>query len=200
MKKHVHLSLALALASITHVEASQVIIEAEGSYSVIVADPPCNLSALSLGAVCNDGTVDVVYIGSYSGSRLYTTTQGPPASSFSGAPILTDAVSQVDGMGNTNKLLARNDTSYPMAQSCRALGAKWYLPSIEELRVLFFNKAAVTTTANLNPYQYVDVYYSSTDLNTEIGYHLNMVNGAVYTYSHPKYPPWTFRYRCFRRD
>lgn len=153
-------------------------LEADASYLMTVVEPPCDLSALPIGGVCDDGTRNVVYIGQLSGARLYTTTIELAPSSFSTAAILTDAVSRTNGMENTNKLLARTDATYPMAQSCRSLGAKWYLPGIDELSVLFTNKAAVISAAGMSLYDYVDVYYSSSDYSATYAYHLNMLTSS----------------------
>ena len=54
--------------------------------------------------------------------------------------IVTGASSESDGKANTDKVMARADSSqYPAFQWCRAKGAEWYLPAIDELKLLLLN-------------------------------------------------------------
>ncbi|MEW5425253.1 inverse autotransporter beta domain-containing protein [Amorphus sp. 3PC139-8] len=62
------------------------------------------------------------------------TTELPNAS-----PITATAA--VDGPGNTDDLIDTGAPAgtYPAAESCRALGADWYLPAVTELDVIYSN-------------------------------------------------------------
>ena len=54
--------------------------------------------------------------------------------------IVIGASSKSDGKANTDKVMARADSSqYPAFQWCRAKGAEWYLPAIDELKLLLLN-------------------------------------------------------------
>ena len=54
--------------------------------------------------------------------------------------IVVGTSSESDGKANTDKVMAGNDSSqYPAFQWCRAKGAEWYLPAIDELKRLLLN-------------------------------------------------------------
>lgn len=54
--------------------------------------------------------------------------------------IVVGTSSVSDGKANTDKVMARADSSqYPVFQWCRAKGAEWYLPAIDELKRLLLN-------------------------------------------------------------
>ena len=54
--------------------------------------------------------------------------------------IVIGASSESDGKANTDLVMARADSSrYPAFQWCRAKGAEWYLPAIDELKLLLLN-------------------------------------------------------------
>lgn len=56
-------------------------------------------------------------------------------------------LSPKDGRSNTDKVMARADSeNYPAFQWCRAKGDEWYLPSIEELELLYKVKDKVNKT------------------------------------------------------
>ena len=57
-----------------------------------------------------------------------------------GKGIVVGTSSESDGKANTDKVMARADSSqYPAFQWCRAKGAEWYLPAIDELKRLLLN-------------------------------------------------------------
>ena len=57
-----------------------------------------------------------------------------------GKGIVVGTSSESDGKANTDKVMARADSSqYPVFQWCRAKGAEWYLPAIDELKRLLLN-------------------------------------------------------------
>lgn len=54
--------------------------------------------------------------------------------------IVVGTSSKSDGKANTDKVMARADSAeYPPFQWCRAKGAEWYLPAIDELKLLLLN-------------------------------------------------------------
>lgn len=57
-----------------------------------------------------------------------------------GKGIVVGTSSESDGKANTDKVMARADSSqYPAFQWCRAKGAEWYLPAKDELKRLLLN-------------------------------------------------------------
>jgi hypothetical protein len=57
-----------------------------------------------------------------------------------GKRIVVGTSSISDGKANTDKVMARADSSqYPVFQWCRAKGAEWYLPARDELKRLLLN-------------------------------------------------------------
>jgi uncharacterized protein YdeI (BOF family) len=99
---------------------------------------PAPTGCPNIGDVCSEGSI---YAGDYLGSPLYTkaTDQGQ----LTWGPVTTTgATSFTDGAANTDILVGLSGT-YPAAEACRALGAEWYLPSRDELDVLYTNRVAI---------------------------------------------------------
>lgn len=60
--------------------------------------------------------------------------------------IVVGTTSKTDGKANTDKVMARADSAeYPAFVWCRNKGKDWYLPAIEELRLLLCNKSVYGT-------------------------------------------------------
>lgn len=104
--------------------------------------PACStsqLQALSVGQSCGDA----IHVGN-DGGRLYAARADLGPLTFdngSGVNIDHNATSTTDGMSNTNILAAAVDAGAPYAaKSCRSLGAKWYMPSVSEIRLLVQNQ------------------------------------------------------------
>lgn len=116
---------------------------------------PCN--ALAVAQPCQERMNEMaegeacgglVYAGTYGGRRLYTTPTDTAAGvpwnngSTAGAHSKVTGATSSNGMTNTNTLLAftGGGQPYQAATKCRALGADWFLPSIQELNVLKANQ------------------------------------------------------------
>ncbi len=60
--------------------------------------------------------------------------------------IVVGATSETDGKANTDRVMALADSAeYPAFVWCRNKGKDWYLPAIEELRLLLCNKSVYGT-------------------------------------------------------
>lgn len=75
----------------------------------------------------------------------------------------TRANSSTDGASNTDKIA----TESPAAKWCRAKGASWYLPAIDELKTIYNNKSKLNATlssSSVGGTQFgTDPYWSSTE-------------------------------------
>ena len=79
--------------------------------------------------------------------------------------IIVGASSDSDGKSNTDKVTARADSeNYPAFQWCRAKGDEWYLPSLEELRLLRQVRDKVNKTLrDKSIRELIGCYWSSTE-------------------------------------
>ena len=76
------------------------------------------------------------------------------------------ANSRRDGKTNTDVVMQRSDyAEYPAFEWCREQGEEWYLPSKEELLVLYRVKGLVNKTLTQNSYKIINnyFYWSSTE-------------------------------------
>jgi len=100
----------------------------------------------SIGSVCEDGAI---YAGELNGKRLYAAaadeTPSPSWNNDTSNYTVTGVASLTDGLGNTNTLVSFSDAGAPYmaAETCRARGAGWYLPAINELNVLYVNRDTI---------------------------------------------------------
>lgn len=98
-----------------------------------------------VGTACNDGTI---YAGTYAGKRLYAAATDAPLKLYYNDGTYynhADAGSMSDGMDNTHylRMSERGGQIHIAARECYSKGANWYLPAVEELKVLQTNKAAI---------------------------------------------------------
>ena len=140
------------------------------------------LEGLQVGQSCGD----IVFAGNHSGSRIYTTNNGIPSLSW-GADFTTGVVSTSDGLGNTNALIALG--GHPSAEYCRQMGSEWYLPSLQELSVLYSNRLALSLPIS-------GTMYASSELNNLTAMILNLSNGGWTTVSKSATFPLTY---CIRK-
>jgi len=99
----------------------------------------------NIWSVCPDGAI---YAGMVGGKRIYAAPKDEGMKQWSkeidwdiGDTIVTET-SLTDGWGNTN-ILMDMEGDYEAARACRAKGAKWYLPSRDELNVMYTNRAVI---------------------------------------------------------
>lgn len=99
------------------------------------------LAKLKLGESCGF----MVYVGDGSAGRVYALLNDQGNAIWGPTGVVTSAT-DTNGKTNTDTLVAydtSNGTEHPAAQSCRALGSEWYLPSKEELNLFWENKDTI---------------------------------------------------------
>ena len=152
------------------------------------------LSDLAIGDDCGD----IVYAGSVSGKRLYTSKTNQATSlAWASADNTTGITDTSNGMQNTNDLLALDDgTTYLAAELCRSLGSEWYLPAIQELNQLFNARNTGSLAGTFAGYY----YWSSSEISSQphrakrINFDTSQQNISDKTYSHLQHV------RCVRSD
>jgi hypothetical protein len=119
------------------------------------------------GDLCENGSV---YAGVKDGKKLFAaaTNQSGTFSFSSGTPQLI-STSLSDGMFN-KALFAQRPETYPGAEACAAIGPEWYLPSIEEARVVFSStNFGVRQTFPSSNYYLTSSESSATNVNFIVG-------------------------------
>ena len=135
-------------------------------------------------------TVIGIYAGFGAGKHLITTSGNSSNSyPFGCWQFNTWARSNSNGDHNTNIIDAASCWSDPVkaAQLCRNLGADWYLPSRDELQILYTNRAAIGNFIANN-------YWSSTENDSHNAWNLNFGNGSWYSHGKNSY----IHVRCVR--
>lgn len=164
----------------------------------ILTDPSCDFSTLSVGEDCNG----IVYAGESGGNRIYTTRADHGGTNWNNGTsnwVATGATSASDGTTNTDTLVALSDigSPYRAAQICRAYGPDWYLPSKDELNVLYLNRYAIggfdTTTGWSRSY-----YWSSSEYSDSIAYYQKF-SASVPTPLTTHDKTYYFYIRCIRQ-
>lgn len=93
------------------------------------------------------------------------------------------ANSDRDGKTNTDVVMQRNDyAEYPAFRWCREQGEEWYLPSKEELLVLYRVRGLVDKTLTQNSYKEIRDYryWSSTERDGSCAWNVSMYDGCTY--------------------
>ena len=132
-----------------------------------------------VGDYYNDGTkegiVFVVYDGGYHGKIVSVDESYEQWAVDAVRENATHATSKGGGMGNMNKIkkLPNWKSNYPAFAWCASLGEGWYLPAIDELKLIYQNKSIINRRLNERGYgEIVDEvsYFSSTEsVDTSIG-------------------------------
>ena len=101
--------------------------------------------------------------------------------------IVVGALSDSDGKANTDKVMARADSAnYPAFKWCRAKGQEWYMPSKEELELLYKVKDKVNKTLRDKSMEELSDFWcwSSTEKDSKFAWGVLM--GRGYTSSDSK--------------
>ena len=95
------------------------------------------------------------------------------------------ASSYSDGKSNTDKVIARADSEkYPAFQWCRAKGDEWYLPSLEELKLLSQVRDKVNKTLIDKSMEELNgTYWSSMEKDSKFAWYVTMYNGTTNYYN-----------------
>lgn len=147
----------------------------------------------TIGNVCSNG---VIYAGDLNGNKLYiaandapTTLQWdssvnwPPESNLTGGPLCTSpftGTTCINGRDNTTFLNAHPDGDYPAAEYCAGLSAHgyaagWYLPSRNELGVVYTNLKSGQPSGTFN---LLNAYYwTSSESDGQFSYRQDMGPG-----------------------
>jgi hypothetical protein len=83
-----------------------------------------------------------------------------------------------DGEPNTTGILA-DCSSSPVALAARSNGAEWFLPSINELKEMYINRALLEAVSGFDAFSIY--YWSSTEVDTNNAWFQIFVNGNQYS-------------------
>lgn len=95
----------------------------------------------------------------------------------------TYADSESDGKANTDKIMSRSDSEdFDAFEWCRAKGEEWYLPSKDELMVVYDNISKINVTLTQLKRVELDAswYWSSTEYDEFCAWYVYMGSGVTY--------------------
>jgi hypothetical protein len=166
---------------------------------VNVEQDPCNTGPI--GTVCeSDGAI---YVGNNAGKRIYIHSVDSSANAVWATGVAFTPTDPNDGLANTNVLLTNpGGFSYPVAELCRSLGSKWYIPAKNELHLIRLMRDKIdlaTIGIDLTP-ALSNTYWTSTEVTSYSTYAFTQ---TFYTGDDGVSSIWkvgrTARLRCFRR-
>ena len=134
----------------------------------------------------------VVYDGGYHG-KIVSLDEGREKWALGSAiDNMIYATSKGGGMGNMNKIkkLPNWKSNYPAFAWCASLGEGWYLPAVDELRLIYQTKGIINRRLNERGYgEFLDdFYWSSTEIvdNSDYALDVDMTDGGP-TYGYDKF-------------
>ena len=140
-----------------------------------------------VGDYYDDGVKQGVVFGVWDGGRHGKIVSLDQAKLlWSNVDVLVGAVSEDDGNVNTDKIMSlTNKDKYPAFEWCRSKGKDWYLPAINELKLLLFNsdvRNAVNNTLEQQGGTFLPKYscWSSTEYNKFGAWDVDMNDGGTY--------------------
>ena len=155
---------------------------AEGSASSSKTSAP-----YKVGDYYNDGTKEGVVFevsnGGYNG-KIVSLKQNH--CQWAKKSVETGATSETDGMYNMRKIrsLRKWQKDYPAFAWCASLGKGWYLPTLEELKTIKYQRAVINNTLKaLGVSEIMNRWWSSTEGRFSDAYDVTMLDGGTYGYS-----------------
>lgn len=133
-----------------------------------------------------EGIVFVVYDGGYHGKIVSVDESYEQWAVSAVWQNATHATSKGGGMGNMNKIkkLPNWKVNYPAFAWCASLGEGWYLPAIDELKLIYQNKSIINRRLNERGYgEFLDdFYWSSTEDvdNSDYAWYVDMLIGNAH--------------------
>ena len=140
-----------------------------------------NSNDFFLGQDTLDGIVYYIYVGSDGQQHGLIVSKTESTASWSGS-TLVGADRTEDGAYNMNLMLTGAGTARTWVE---ALGAGWYLPSIDELSLLWHNRYHVNKTARAigsTLLSKTTTYWSSTEYTAASAYYFHFLYGYVGNY------------------
>jgi hypothetical protein len=134
-----------------------------------------------LGEEYLDGIIFHLYIGSDEIQHGLVVSKTEGTGTWSGS-TLVGADRTEDGVYNMTKMPTGVGTARTWVET---LGASWYIPSIDELSLLWYSRYYVNKTARANSYTLLSKsanYWSSTENDATYAFYLDFSNGGLYTY------------------
>jgi len=137
------------------------------------------LPSVIVGQIYGGGIVFYIDKTGHHGLITDTTTQTKPLQWSNGSFIETSARGSIIGTGQENTTAAVNNQGVGIyaANICYQLDLNgyndWFLPSKDELNILYYQKAAGKVGAFVN-----DFYWSSTECSTSGAWSQSFINGA----------------------
>ena len=128
-----------------------------------------------LGELFNGGIIYYLYIGSDGLEHGLIVALTESSNTWQRSRTTTGANRTEDGAYNTNLM-----TDSPAAEYVASLGSGWYLPSIDELNLLFNNRFTVQKAlraGNNTLIEYTFLYWSSTEFSVNNAFVYNFGNG-----------------------
>lgn len=155
--------------------------------------PACN-STMGIGAACISASgVAVKYAGS-DGSALYTTFGDDSSASRWNKQVswyvYYGANSVSNGATNTSTIVNGQGSSNYAAYLCASKGPGWFLPSINQLQILYNNRVAIGS------FSLTSAYWSSSEVMDTNSWYLQFWNNLVDNGDKNQ----LYAVRCVRRD
>ena len=154
---------------------------------------------LQVGESCNG----VIYAGVAGGNRIYAAPTDSGSKTWNNGTaawtgVIGGAASTTDGLANTNAIVALVNASMPYvaAQTCRALGQKWYLPAPAELQLIYNNRSVGDFAGTLTVTGYHPSIYWASQYQTSNNAHWVQFESGVTSYGNRID---SRRVRCVRR-
>ncbi|MFD0980331.1 Lcl C-terminal domain-containing protein [Tropicimonas aquimaris] len=127
---------------------------------------------------------EIVFAGWHADMKLYTTPTDEGIITWNNGSqnwVATAVLDTTDGLANTERLVSQVDEGapYKAARACRDRGQNWYMPSRDELHVLFKNRAAIGGFNETGSHP-DGRYWSSSEGNQYLAWSQRFSEGHVY--------------------